>query len=847
GAMTVRGSLGGETAVSVTYDSRRTDPQTEFFGRGYDPAEDARYPTLGDESDRRTYGAATQALSARVERGTDWVELGDVQTGAFAGSERLGGHGRSLTGAMARLGTGAVTWRAFGSVTDQALAQAQLRADGSTGPYRFGGAVRPGTDRIAVEVRARDNAARLLRREELVRFFDYQIDYRTGEVMLSRAVPSEDAMGNPIFVVALMERRSGGEARFVGGLRMDTDAARLIPSLGADSMNVGLFGVHDAAGGGMQGVPATSELVGAEMRLRRGGLSFDAEVLRSQRPDSTSTAGNALLRWTLPGERITVNAEWLRVGQGFASSMNPRLRSGLDEIRLGTELRLVGDARLRLRHERQNFQEFGVRRQSTTLSADRKVAGRQLTAEAGVLSDVHAAAASSSMALGRATLAMTESTELWLEGSRQLETSEAGGARPDIVGVGVSQALMPGLRADGTWRWARQHRDSAAYMVSGLNLKTDLGLGARAWGGVERIDAGEVAHSAVLGWNQRLTLRDGWTINGQVERRMGLQRAPLHDPVRALPFAQAERERWSAALGVDILPADGARLGYRGEVHDGELRTGWRFDLSGDLALGRSGALLTRHDWWEDVRNDGPAANQLSRSERSMVGLALRPASSDRLNVLAKLEWRYAYNPLAATVLAGSRREERLIAASDAIWAPVDGFTFAGRYAVRRTMARDTAAGGGTLRSMAHFIGGRMERDVFGQLRARVDARLLVEGVTHAQRWSAAPSLTLGLGSGLEVEGGYRFGTLEDADFARYGQKGFFATLGMRFTEGTAASIADFWKDRVFADGFGGAPAGVKTPTVVARALAAPLLPPAPAAARNAAPPCGPLCMAPRS
>jgi uncharacterized repeat protein (TIGR01451 family) len=841
GAMTMRGSLGEKTAVSVTYDSRRTDPQSEFFGRGYDPSEDARYPTLGDESDRRTYGAATQALSARVEHGLDWMELGDIRTGEFSGSERLGGYGRSLTGAMGRVGTGAVVWRAFGSMTDQALAQSQLRADGTTGPFRFGGAVRPGTDRLAVEVRARDNAARLLRREELVRYFDYQIDYRTGEVMLSRAVPSQDGMGNPIFVVALMERRSGGEARFVGGLRMETNAARLLPRLGADSMNVALFGVHDAVGAG--DVPGAAELFGAEMRIRRGGLQFGGEVIRSRRPDSASVAGQAHLRWELPGERVALTAEWLHVGEGFASAMNPRLRSGLEELRLGTELRLVADARLRLQHERQEFHEFGVRRQHTTLSAERKVAGRRVSAEAGLLSDAQQAG-TSSMALGTARLALSESTEMWLEGSRQMQSAHEGGSLPDQVGLGISQALIPGLRAEGTWRWARQNRDSAAYMVSGLNLKTDLGMGARAWGGVERIDAGEVAHAAVLGWNQRLTLRDGWTVNALVERHMGLSRAPLADPVRALPFAQPERERWSGALGVDILPATGARLGYRGEFHDGELRTGWRFDLSGDVSLGRSGALLTRHDWMEDVRKDGPL-DQLTRSERSMVGLAVRPARNDAWNVLAKLEWRYAYNPLASTVLDGSRREERLIAATDAIWAPVDGLSFATRYAVRRTMARDTAAGAGTLRSLAHYVGGRVERDVVGQLRARMDARLLVEGMTGAQMWSAAPSLTLGLVNGLEVEGGYRFGTLEDADFARNGQKGFFAVLGMRFTEGTAASIADFWKERVFADDFGGAPARVSAPPAAAPALPASLLPPVAPAPVQAARKCGAICVAP--
>jgi hypothetical protein len=315
---------------------------------------------------------------------------------------------------------------------------------------------------------------------------------------------------------------------------------------------------------------------------------------------------------------------------------------------------------------------------------------------------------------------------------------------------------------------------------------------------VERTMAGEAQHAAVLGWNQRVTLGHGWSINGLLERRFGLERAPLTDPLRALPFARQERNQWSGAVGVDMLPEAGPRLSYRGEFHDGDVRTGWRFDVGGDLAFGRNGALLTRHDWREDVRRDGLlGGRELSRSERSMLGFAVRPAGSTAWNLLSKLEYRYSLNPLAGTVLTGSRREMRLIAATDGIWTPRESFTFAARYALRHTVSRDSVAELGTVGSTAHFAGARAEQALFSGIRARVDARLLAEGLTSTQRWSLAPSLTMGLGGGLEVEGGYRFGTLEDADFARYGQKGFFAVLGMRFTEGTAASVADFWKDRI--------------------------------------------------
>jgi uncharacterized repeat protein (TIGR01451 family) len=792
GALAVRGAVGEQTAVTLTYDSRRADPETEFFARGYDLQEEGRYPTLGDNSERRTMGSATQTLSARVEHGLDWVELGDVETGGFSGSERLGGYRRSLTGAAARVGTGPVTWRAFGSYTNQALTQDQVRANGSSGPYRFGGPVRPGTERVAIEVRARENAARLVRRQELVRSVDYQVDYATGEVLLQRPIPSEDAYGNPVFVVALLERRSG-DREVVGGLRMEIDAGRLFADrVDADSLGVAFFGVHDGAGAGMAGGGA-ARLFGAEVQLRRGGLTGVAEVLRSNHADSASVAGQARVEWTTLDGRLRLEGGWLRVGDGFASTLNPRLRSGLQEWSLGAEWRVSDASRIRLRHERQDFRNFGVERQSTTLTAEQRVAGRRLTTEAGVQADA-TGNGDASHAVGRATLSLDARTDVWVEASRGLSQHGTLASRPDHLGIGGSHRVFPWARVEGSQRWVRVHRDSSIYQVSGLMVRTDLPLGTRIWTGLERTAAEGATHAAVLGWNQSLALYGGWQFHSLIERRFGVDRAPLTDPVRALPFAQPERDRWSAGLGLEYLPQLGPRFAARHEIRGGDAE-GWRFDLSGELPAGRSLALLTRHDWWSETRFDANGVE--TRRDRSLLGLALRPAGRADLNVLGKLEYRHTANPLAGTVLSGAQEEWRMIGATDAVWTPRRGLEVAGRWALRRTVAQDSVGGEERLRSTAHYLGGRVEQGVYRGLALRLDGRLLSERVTGQSRWSAAPSLTMQLGGGLEAEAGWRFGDLLDPDFAAWGRNGAFALISLRFTEGTLDDAAAFWRERI--------------------------------------------------
>lgn len=798
GSVTARGTVGRETTVSVTWDSRRANPDDEFFGGGYDPLDESRYPTMGDGSERRVLAGATQTLSARVENGFDWVELGDVRTADFGGDGRLGVYQRALTGASGRLTTGAATWRGYASLTDQVISQQQRRGEGTSGPYRFGGGIRPGTERVAIEVRAIDNAARVIARQELQRFADYQIDYATGDVLLNHPVPAADAAGNPVYVVAMTERRSGGERRVIGGLRMDLDAREWMRLPGWDSVRVSLLGVHDAG----EGTPDASErnLVGTGLRLNRGGLSLGGELLRSLRADSSAMAGIATLSWTAPDERARVAGEWLRVGAGFAPGTDPRLAAGVQELRVTADARVARQSRVRLTHERQRFDGYEVERQNTMLGLQQTVAGRALTAQGGVSGDAQGAA-SSSAALGKLTFAATPLMDVWVEGTRSLSADdEVSSPRPDQIGVGAAYRVFPGVRVDAGHRWVTVRGDSTfSYGLTSMNLRLDRFFGGQVWGGVERADDGQANHSAVLGWSQRLAIAGGWSATGMYERRFGLSRAPLLDPSRALPFAQAERDRWSAGAGLEWLPGDtSARFSARAEVHGGVESRGYRWDLAGDAPVGRGMSVLTRHDWLRDERNDLTGGAMDSRRDRSLVGLAMRPARTDALNVLAKLEWRRTSGSLggATGLLSGAGDDRRLIGATDAVWAVRPGTELAARWATRWSLRSDSTLGITGLRSMAHFAGARAEQALDERFRVRMDARLLLDAEGGASAWNLAPALVAGMG-GVELEAGYRFGGLVDPDFAAHGGEGFYATLGIRFTEGLLDDAGTFWRRRL--------------------------------------------------
>ena len=818
GAVSARGAIGRETSVTMSYDSRR-GADDDFFGRGYDPLDEARYATYGDGSERRVLSGATQRFSARLEHGLNWVELGDVVARPSSDKEALlAGYQRSLSGVSARVGAGGLTVQGFGSMTSQALEQQQLRGDGGSGPYVFGAGTRPGTDRITVEVRARDNAARVIAREALVRFSDYQIDYATGAVLLRRPVPATDAYGNPVFVVAALERESGGAQHFVGGGRVEASVGRALGLRDADSLVLAVTGVRDGGAAATSAVAlGSTDIVGADLRLRAGGLTLGGELLRTMTADSTGGAARASLRWTLPNDRASLGAHWMQVDSGMTGTLDPRLGSGLSELHLDAALRLGAATALTVAHDRQHFAQYGIDRQNTTAGAKTTVGGRAVTQEIGLSTDVQGAGGTAASSLtGKTTVAVASRVDAWIEGSHALKPVGAAAvtptvaSRPDQMGAGVAYRITDGLRLEAAHRVSTMPDtvggDPTRYAVTSVDVRTSKLFGGEAWGGVERAGSTSASHAAVLGWNQRLAVGGGWSVSTLYERRVGLSRASLVDPVRALPFARTEGDRWSVGGGLEWLPtSDHSRFSLRGEARNGDGRRGSRITLGGDAPLGAGMALITLHDWSRYAVTTSSLAGQESRQDRSLLGMALRPVGGNALNLLGKVEWRRTLNPLsgaagASTVLGSNGEDRRLLGAADAILAPARLTEVAARYAVRWSANEQLAAAGGTaLGIRSQYMGLRAEQGLLGDgaVRVRVDGRVMLEEASGAAPWSVAPSLALRVGPRLELEGGYRMGDLLDRDFAANGGSGLFATVGVRFTESLIGSPAAFWRDRV--------------------------------------------------
>ena len=779
GAVTVRGRLGAETAVTLAYDTRTLDEGRDAYGRTISPLDDAQYPILGDASVRRSEASSRPGLSARIERETDWVAAGELAGMGFGNGLTLAQYRRALDGVAANVRTGPVTWSGFGALTSQSLRQVQIRGAGVSGPYDVGTSIVPGTERVVVETRDLNNPERSLRLQTLERLADYQIDYVTGTLLLKSSVPSVDLNNNPVFIVVAFESDGGGESTSVWGLRAETDLG--IP--------LGLSVVQDRAEG------QSFEMLGADVRVRApNGSELAAEVAYTENPDSAGLAVLMSGQGNLLGGAVGLTGQWMHVADGFINPSNAGLQA-VDEIQVGAHLRVAG-SELQAGHGRQRFTASGIeRRTSDARVVTAPVMGVSLTASLTDQAVANGDVLGGTSRAGRLEVAWQPSSRvrLWTEAQNSfLQTQGAG--LGDFIGGGASLAVLEQFSLEVRHLQMQDERNGD-YSITRFGLQSRLEHGTRAWGSYEL--AGGVdrqTNAAVVGLNQRVRLGDSWAINALMERRLGLGRAELSDPLRAAPFIQQEEDFWSAALSAELLPQDGPySASAQLERRTGAVRSSDMANLAADITFNCSLAILSRGTYSriEDAATGLPTQSSVS----GLFGLALRPAGSDAINALLKLEWKRDENRPQQSVFGTQGFESRLIGAAEVIWNPISGVELGSRYAVRSTrLVTGTQA---PLTSRAHYLGSRLDLRLASWLGVGGEARLLLEGTTGQMRWDVAPVLTLTPIKAFEISSGYRLGDLLDPDFASNGGQGWFLTLQARLTESVLNPIVDYWDNRM--------------------------------------------------
>jgi outer membrane protein OmpA-like peptidoglycan-associated protein len=801
-AYQLKGWIGGRYLISSALDTRRRDLRTLFrdlddAGRdrllvNLDP--DRLYPVFGDTAavsqgapggGRFYLGIEGDALKASVGDfpiAFDEVELAtfhrtlygaQIRLGALPGGKAASAHGSSLA--------------LFGAQARHVRVRDAIRATGGTLYYLSHGDAIEGSVQAALVVHDRDTGLPL-KRIVLERGRDYTAKELEGRILFTRPIASvwEDGSlvdggsltGHPVTIEVDYETRGSlSEKSAVGGRARQTMGPVTLGATVVDDRS-------NAAPYRLQGGDATVRLGAARLALEvaesegRAGRTFasdDGGLAFAATDTATVRSGFA---WKLGADLDA--GQWLgRPGRAQVGGYVRQADSGFvsEDLSRGNELTQLG-LRSRIdggrwgiwsgrfdRDERGAGSAAGIRR-FDVMGAQWRRDGSRL----GVGTEFEQRDSSGAGAADRSEQSV--GAGLWwrplnrLRASVERQQTVAGGAR-DRIALGLDWQLLPSLtlgargasgsagrelRGDATFTrggrsaYLRQERhDDLAHRWSGtrFGMQAPFGSSGRTYTEYQwlRDDAGERALS-VLGVEQ------AWRDAGGLEWRV----AGEHGARPSAAGVTEDGERTTISSDVSYrgrLPVRGTTRGEfrmdRGAVRQRQFLISTHVDWT--LVAG----FELRGDYRTSVAREVSLGLTPARFDERSVGLAYRPARSDRVQALAR--WtRLADRRISTPTDSVSSETGFDVAALEASVRLTQNLEWSGKGAAR--VVRDARGGLPSVATHGALWVNRLDYLILRPVRIGMEYRLLTQretadrssGWLQEVSWDPATHMRFGLG-----------------------------------------------------------------------------------------------------
>ncbi|SNR59541.1 hypothetical protein [Puniceibacterium sediminis] len=319
GEVYLKGAIRGDALLTLRYSSDR-DTEDRLFR---DIRGDEYYPVYGDNSERGQDAQSSGNLFVKVEKGRSYILYGDIAIEPEASAFKLDGLRRVATGAKAHWENDKVSVTVFGARTAQEQMVQEIRGRGISGPYDLdlGGYVQ-GSERVEILVRD-EQGGDILTSTPMRRGTDYILDFFRDTITFDTPIRQFDPDGNPVSIRVTYEVEAegaetywlyGGEANYAVGERT-TIGARVVHA--------------DAPIGN----PARERLQSGYIRRedKVGGI-WEAELARSE--DSRGEVdGAARLSYELQTESQWLSFEAIHTGENFLAR-GGLARPGTTQVRL---------------------------------------------------------------------------------------------------------------------------------------------------------------------------------------------------------------------------------------------------------------------------------------------------------------------------------------------------------------------------------------------------------------------------------------------------------------------------------------------------------------------------------
>jgi uncharacterized repeat protein (TIGR01451 family) len=756
-AFFLKGKIPGEMLLTAAYDSDKAKQERLF--RDIQPGE--YYPVYGDASVRGYDAQSTGRLYVRIDRNRSFLLVGDFTTQPAAATDSttargLSAYQRSLSGVKEHFESERVRIDAWASQDSTRQVVEEVAANGTSGPYQLGSRnARVNSERVEILTRDRNQSGRVLSARPMVRFFDYEFEPFTGRLLFKAPVPSLNADLDPISIRITYEVDDGGPAFWTYGTDAQVKLTDRLTLGGTFARDENPTGAYQLAGAGATlriGTRSTLAVEAAESDSAEAGIGHAGRVdfrHKDERTDAHLFYGQTEAAFRNPAALLLPG----RSEGGFKATR--KLTPTTSLIAQGV---LTEDASRRTRRE-------GVRLDvAQSLGAWRfELGGRHSEKTAENASGlVRSTTVNSARAKITAPVPFLAGATAFGEYERDVQDRGK-----ELAAVGFDATLPRGGRVYARHEFVTSiggpfelnETDSTHTTVVGVESAT-----MRDGQMFSEYRAGEELYGreaeAALGLRNRFTLADGIRANTSFERVTPVSGAGRNESTAVTGAIDFERERWRADARLEVRTSTSTDSILNSLGYARRLTGDWTF-------LGKTIVLRT-----ETKGSTGGVAWQ----GRAQTGLAWRPSSDDRWNLLGKYELR-CESDNRATALAARRLAHVL--SSDVVFQPSATWKISSHYAAK--WVDESGAGAAS----AHLVGGRVTHEFGRRWDAGLNAWALVSGNGRQRSGAFGPELGVTLRRNLRLGVGYNVAGFRDRDLAndRTTAHGVFVRLAFKFDE----------------------------------------------------------------
>lgn len=642
GAAFVKGDIGWGVLLTAAYDSGKQETDELFRTSDTDLSDEGKYPIYGDESQQEYEALSREKLYIRLDKDHSSVLFGDYDTDLK--DSRLGAYSRSFNGLKSDIQTDHFSLRSFASYTDQTQVVDILPAKGVSGYYYLEHTpVVDGSEKVVLETRSRKRTDRILKREVMTRWTDYDISYDDGSILFKEPVPSRDADFNPVYIVASYETRDSREKYYIYGGR---GAVTL-----TDWMTLGVTNIIE-------------EKAVADYHLLGGDVAFTLPAQTTIKAEWAQTDSAFEINnvyelktgdgWSLeidskPIQELTLTGYYRNLSTYYDNASAVDVMRGTEKYGLDADYRLQADLFLRGRYFNETDGLNNGEYRLSSLDVEKKFL--KTTVTVGLSHET-----SKDNYIPPTSPASRDPFDISDETPEELTAAKAGietrltpnltlmaGHKQDVrqnrynlSHAGLSYKIDPLSRAYlrheyGTYDERREERTL-------IGVEADVARDTVEYSEY-RLESGAEGSrtNQVLGLRNKFNLTPSMSGNIAVENLKTLRGEQR----------QGESDGLAISTGVQYLPTDDlkltSRFEYKNEKSDPDL-TSHLFEVGLGYKLHPDYSLLARERYYSEEMGNHQGERTHSRA---MLGLAYRPIHFDRFNALMKIEFKTEQDTLS--------------------------------------------------------------------------------------------------------------------------------------------------------------------------------------------------------